>query len=100
MAGYGRRGFIFYSLFGLLSACTVAQVNQQQSSAINLTISAASSLKDVLNAIAFQYNQENTNLKIIYNFGSSGSLQQQIEQGAPIDIFISASPQQMEALKA
>lgn len=100
MGGYGRRGFIFYSLFGLLSACTVAQVNQQPSPTINLTVSAASSLKDVVNAIAFEYNQENSDIKIIYNFGSSGSLQQQIEQGAPIDIFISASPQQMEALKA
>ncbi|MBZ4653122.1 MAG: molybdenum transporter, periplasmic molybdate-binding protein [Peptococcaceae bacterium] len=33
------------------------------------------------------------------NFGSSGALQQQIEQGAPVDIFISAAPKQMDALQ-
>nr|MDJ0650250.1 molybdate ABC transporter substrate-binding protein [Xenococcaceae cyanobacterium MO_188.B19] len=37
--------------------------------------------------------------EIIYNFGSSGSLQWQIEQGAPVDVFISAASKQMNALE-
>jgi molybdate transport system substrate-binding protein len=99
MARYPRRRFLSYSLLGLLSACAVTRVNQQQAASINLTVSSASSLQDALSAIVLKYNQKNPNVKIISNFGSSGSLQQQIEQGAPVDIFISASPKQMKALK-
>jgi len=36
---------------------------------------------------------------ITYNFGSSGSLAQQIEQGAPTDIFLSASKKWMDDLE-
>jgi len=46
------------------------------------------------------YDEQKPTVKITYNFGSSGSLQQQIEQGAPVDIFISAAPKQMNALQA
>ena len=38
-------------------------------------------------------------MDITYNFGSSGSLQQQIEQGAPVDVFFSAAAKQMDALQ-
>lgn len=64
-----------------------------------LTVSAASSLKDVIEDIEPLYQQQHPETKIIYNFGSSGSLQQQIEQGAPIDVFISAASKQMNTLE-
>lgn len=38
-------------------------------------------------------------MKLMYNFGSSGALQSQIEQGAPADVFISAAQKQMNALE-
>lgn len=38
-------------------------------------------------------------ITITFNFGASGSLQQQIEHGAPVDIFISAAAKQMDALE-
>lgn len=34
------------------------------------------------------------------NLGASGTLQRQIEQGAPVDIFISASPKEMDSLES
>ena len=46
-----------------------------------------------------QIYQEETGSTVAYNFASSGSLQQQIEQGAPIDIFISAAEKQMDNLQ-
>lgn len=41
---------------------------------------------------------ENPNIKVIFNFGGSGSLQQQIAQGAPVDLFISASQEKYHQL--
>lgn len=64
-----------------------------------LTISAASSLKDVMGDIKQLYTQEKPTVTITYNFGASGALQQQIEQGAPIDIFISAATKQIDTLQ-
>ena len=44
------------------------------------------------------YQRDNPNIDVIYNSGSSGALQQQVERGAPIDLFISASSKQMDFL--
>lgn len=64
-----------------------------------LLVSAAASLKEVLEEIKPLYQQSKGNINISYNFGSSGALQQQIEQGAPADIFISAAKKQVDALE-
>ena len=77
----------------LISSPIFAQPNT------NLIISAAASLKEALEEIKPLYQQSKTNVKINYNFGSSGALQQQIEQGAPADIFISAAKKQVDALE-
>lgn len=67
--------------------------------AIALTISAAASMQDALNAVQPVYEKAHPDTRLVYNFASSGSLQQQIEQGAPVDVFLSASPKQMNALE-
>jgi molybdate transport system substrate-binding protein len=66
---------------------------------VELNVSAAASLKDVLTNIQNNYLQKQPKIKIIYNFGSSGALQTQIEQGAPCDLFISAAAKQVDALE-
>jgi molybdate transport system substrate-binding protein len=65
-----------------------------------LLISAAASLQEALKAIEPRFAQANTDIKLTYNFGASGTLQQQIEQGAPADIFLSAAQKQMNVLQA
>jgi molybdate transport system substrate-binding protein len=77
----------------LTSSPVVAQSNT------SLIVSAAASLKEVLEEIKPLYQQSKSNVNISYNFGSSGALQQQIEQGAPADIFISAAKKQVDALE-
>ncbi|HWR05479.1 MAG TPA: molybdate ABC transporter substrate-binding protein [Sporomusa sp.] len=67
---------------------------------VEITVSAAVSLKDALTEIQKNYQAKNPNVKLVYNLGASGALQQQIEQGAPADIFISAAPKQMNELEA
>lgn len=66
---------------------------------MEITVSAAASLKGSLEEIAKLFNEEYPDIKIAYNFGGSGSLQQQIEQGAPVDLFISAAMEPMLALR-
>ena len=65
---------------------------------IELTVSVAASLTDVMEEVKTQYELENTNVEITYIFGSSGMLQTQIEQGAEVDVFFSAGKKQMDAL--
>lgn len=82
---------LIISLFG----CGAKNKNTE---AANLTISAAASLKEVMAEIETEFKKEYPNINLTFNFGSSGSLQKQIEQGAPSDIFISAGESQMKAL--
>ncbi len=96
----GRRKFLGLSLLALLSACTAVSLESQDSSTVNLMISVASSLQDAIADIGDLYNQQMPTVKLTYNFGSSGSLQQQIEQGAPVDIYISAAERNMDVLES
>lgn len=66
---------------------------------VELTISAAASLKEAMADIQNEYSKAHPDVTLTFNFGASGSLQKQIEQGAPSDIFISAGQSQMKALK-
>lgn len=66
---------------------------------VELTVSAAGSLTDVMGSIKPIYEQEKPDVTLVFNLGPSGRLQQQIEQGAPVDIFISAASKQMDALE-
>ncbi|MFF2853434.1 molybdate ABC transporter substrate-binding protein [Peribacillus sp. NPDC058002] len=65
---------------------------------VKLTISAAVSLQDALNDIKKAFEKENANVKVNYNFGASGALQQQISQGAPVDLFFSAAEDKFDKL--
>ena len=97
--GYIQEIFLLYSLvLGMASGCTV-EPSDRCFEQTEIIVSAAASMQDVLQEIATVYNQKYPQAKITFNFGSSGSLQHQIEQGAPIDLFISAAPQQMDRLE-
>jgi molybdate transport system substrate-binding protein len=67
--------------------------------AVTLNVSAATSLTDALKEINSLYAQDNPLVIVTTNFGGSGTLQRQIENGAPTDIFISAATTQMDALQ-
>lgn len=64
-----------------------------------IAISAAASLTDALNELKNAFEDENDDVSVTLNFGSSRKLATQIEQGAPADIFLSASTEDMERLK-
>ena len=70
----------------------------------SITVSAAISLKDALDELGpiFQVQQHRKNggngTAVTYNYGGSGTLARQIEQGAPVDVFFSAAEKQMDEL--
>jgi molybdate transport system substrate-binding protein len=64
----------------------------------DLTVSAAISMKDALDDVKQLYTAANPAVSVTTNYGASGTLQIQIEQGAPVDVFLSAAPKQMDAL--
>ncbi|MBM7698568.1 molybdate ABC transporter substrate-binding protein [Kurthia huakuii] len=84
---------------GILAGCgNNADKAQSSNDSIELTVSAAASLQDALTDLAKTYEQDHPNVKITYNFGGSGALQQQISQGAPVDVFFSAAEDKFDAL--
>lgn len=64
-----------------------------------LLVSAATSLTDALETVRDDYQQDHPDVRIRYNFAASGVLEQQIRRGAPVDVFISASLREMDALE-
>lgn len=95
----------FYRLFaalallvGLLVACGNQENEGTANEPVELTISAAASLQDALEELKTTYEKEHDSVKILYNFGGSGALQQQILQGAPVDLFFSAAEDKFDAL--
>jgi molybdate transport system substrate-binding protein len=64
-----------------------------------LTISAAASLKDALAETETAYEQSHATVIFSNNFGSSGTLAAQIDQGAPADVFFSAAAKPMDDLQ-
>jgi len=84
-----------------LSACGQnSPVETKDAVAKNLTVAVAVSLKEAMTEASSAYKEEQPNVMITYTFGSSGTLQQQIEQGAPVDLFISAASKQIDALES
>jgi len=65
----------------------------------DINLFAAASLKDVLNEITDTYTKLHPHVNFTKNYGGSGILAKQIMNGAPADIFISASPSWMDYLK-
>lgn len=103
--------FFAITLIFSLAACSNNDNSQEQEKEKNntkqeekvenveLTISAAASLTDAFEDIKTKFEEENKNIKLTFNFGASGDLQQQISQGAPVDFFVSAALDKFETLQ-
>jgi ABC-type molybdate transport system substrate-binding protein len=65
-----------------------------------LTISVAASLTETIGEIEAQYRQTHASVDFRNNFGGSGMLAREIEQGAPVDVFLSAAAGPMDELQA
>jgi molybdate transport system substrate-binding protein len=83
----------------ILCVLLLAVLLAQEAVAQDLTIAAAADLQSAMQAIAARFQQETgKSVKVIY--GSSGNFFQQIQNGAPFDVFFSANldyPKRLEA---
>lgn len=72
------------------------KVNEKE---VTITLAAAASLKNCMDEKLIPMFQEKyPNIKVQGTYDSSGKLQTQIEEGADIDVFMSAAMKQMKAL--
>jgi molybdate transport system substrate-binding protein len=76
-------------LFG--AACAHAQ---------ELIVSAAASLTAAFREIGAAFEKEQSGVSVVFNFAASGPLLQQIDRGAPVDVFASADSETMDLAAA
>ena len=81
--------FRAFSLAILVSAAAFG-ANAQQ-----LTVSAAASLTDAFKELGPKFEASQPGSTLRFNFAASGALLQQIQQGAPVDVFASADQESM-----
>ena len=79
--------------------CFTLLIMAAQARAGELNLSVAASLKEVINELSTSYTTKHPATIFIKNFGPSGTLAGQIENGAPADLFIAANNQWMDYLK-
>lgn len=61
-----------------------------------LIVSAAASLTNAMQEVGKKFEAANPGTKVVFNFGASGALLQQMTQGAPVDVFASADQKTMD----
>jgi len=92
--GYGMKLVItvVLQLVSMLLLATVALAGE-----VNLSVAA--SLKDVMTELSDSFARQHPGVKFVKNFGASGALAKQIENGAPAEIFIAANMEWLDYLK-
>lgn len=65
----------------------------------SITIFAAKSLNGVVDELIGMYQEMQPNVEILTNYDSSGTLMEQIKEGAACDLFFSAAQKQMDELE-
>ena len=87
------------ALAALALLTAVLSMDPRPAHAQEVTLSVAISMKEVVEELGRRFMAARPGVTLRYNLGSSGELQKQIEAGAPIDLFISAAPRQMDELE-
>ncbi|HLR53180.1 MAG TPA: molybdate ABC transporter substrate-binding protein [Pseudogracilibacillus sp.] len=85
---------IVVSLFFIVSL-SMSGCNEEKT---ELQVAAAASLTDAMKEIKTVYEKEH-DVDLSFNFAGSGKLAQQIQQGAPVDVFVSANEDWMDRLE-
>ena len=82
----------------LLGACGAPSTGAASTATDTITVLAASSLTDTFTTLGRQFEATHPNTKIVFSFGSSATLANQIVSGAPADVFAAANDQTMQTV--
>jgi molybdate transport system substrate-binding protein len=89
-------------VLGMSAPAVVAQTSagfvppvQVSGTNVTITVFAAASLTDAFREIGQKFELYNPGVKVVFNFAGSQILSQQLNQGAPADVFASANAAQM-----
>lgn len=86
----------------LLASCAGANTPQPTAEAsvvnVTLTVAAAADLTPAFQELGVAF-KEQTGIDVVFSFGSTGQLTQQIEQGAPVDVFAAANRAYIDELE-
>jgi molybdate transport system substrate-binding protein len=88
------RVFLTAAIFLVVSTAASAESRRE------ITVSAAMSLNNGFQEIGKVFEAKHGGAKVQFNFGASGDLMRQIEGGAPVSVFASASPREMDELES
>jgi molybdate transport system substrate-binding protein len=93
---------IAFAAAGLLAGCggsSAAQTSAASGSASvtgTINVFAAASLQQAFTTLGTRFEAAHPGTEVVFNFGPSSGLAQQIGQGAPADVFASASTKNMD----
>ncbi|WP_107660812.1 molybdate ABC transporter substrate-binding protein [Nocardia suismassiliense] len=64
-----------------------------------VTVFAAASLTETFTELGKQFEAAHPGVRVVYSFGASSALAEQINQGAPADVFAAAAPKNMQQVR-
>jgi molybdate transport system substrate-binding protein len=89
--------FLIAAMMAVVSGCLSEKPKDNKP--VEITVSAAISLSDAFKDLGTEFQKNHPEVKINFNFAASGVLEKQIEQGAPVDLFASASQKEIDLLE-
>ena len=82
-----------------VSTEAVSETQAAEDEAATVQVYIAASLSNAMDEISANYKSVQPNVDLVFNAGSSGKLQTQIEEGGACDVFFSAAQKQMDTLQ-
>jgi len=90
-------GVVWSTVWSLVPmAASAQQVQGAQAQGAVVTVSAAASLGDAMREVAQRFERQHTGVRVRLNVAASGVLVQQMAQGAPVDVLVSADAATMD----
>src|SRR5215210_8175719 len=92
------RALVLIIVVLVLVISTTCRSPSVRNAPVTLTVSAAADLTPAFEELGKLFVDE-TGIKVTFNFGSTGQLTQQVEQGAPVDLLAAANVSFVEGLE-